>query len=39
MCPQDEILELVITAMEKFHWETTKIAYFVKVRLFIIFEV
>ena len=31
---QADILELITTALEKFHWETTEIAHFLKVGIF-----
>ena len=35
---QDEIVELIITSLEKFHWQNTEIAFFLKVtKLFDLF--
>ena len=32
---QEEILELILITAEKFHWESTEIAYHIKVGAFL----
>ena len=34
---QDDIIDIIISSLEKFHWENTEIAYWIKVNLKVIY--